>query len=144
VFAKPASEKDKEEISKAVESDLAAILASLNKEPGLSLAGIAQALGWLNNQRKPDRSKVQRRVKQMEKKKLVERDGERLEITDKGKKWLGKRSKKRGRPEGRPRFKRGAILRVRLGRQEIIASYRPCIAIQTVSADTRYSVRIGF
>jgi hypothetical protein len=30
VFAKPASEKDKEEISKAVEADLAAILAALN------------------------------------------------------------------------------------------------------------------
>ena len=93
VFAKPASEKDKEEISKALESDLAAILVALNKEPSLSLAGIAQALGWLNNQRKPDRSKVQRRVRQMEKKKLVERDGEGLEITDKGKKWLAKRSK---------------------------------------------------
>jgi predicted transcriptional regulator len=89
VFAKPASEKDKEEISKAVEADLAAILAALNTEPGLSLAGIAQALGW----QKTNRSKVQRRVRQMEKKKLVERDGERLEITDRGKKWLGKRSK---------------------------------------------------
>jgi len=93
VFAKPASEQDQEEISKAVEADLAAIMTALNSEPGLSLAGIARTLGWLTPQGLPNKSKAQRRIRLLEKKKLVERDGERLEITDKGKKWLGKQGK---------------------------------------------------
>jgi RecA-family ATPase len=93
VFARPASEQDQEEISKAVEADLAAIMTALNSEPGLSLAGIARTLGWLTPQGLPNKSKAQRRIRLLEKKKLVERDGERLEITDKGKKWLGKQGK---------------------------------------------------
>jgi AAA domain/Toprim-like len=100
VFAKPASEQDQEEISKAVDAELIEIMKALTDGPSLSLAGIAQAVGWRNPQGQPNKSKVQRRVRLLERKKLVERDGERLEITSKGKKWLAKR--KEAAQEGGP------------------------------------------
>ena len=90
VFAKPASEQDQENISKAMEADLAAVMAAIRDEPGISIASIAIRLGWQNKQRKPDRSKAQRRVKALEIKKWVERDGEQLELTTKGKERLAK------------------------------------------------------
>jgi hypothetical protein len=100
VFAKPASERDQEEISKAVDAELIEIMKALTDQPNLSLAGIAQGVGWRNPQGQPNKSKVQRRVRVLERKKLVERDGERLEITPKGKKWLAKR--KEAAPKGDP------------------------------------------
>lgn len=90
VFAKPASEQDQENISRALEADLAAVMAAIREEPGLSLTGIAIRLGWLNKQRKPDKSKAQKRVKTLETKKWVEREGEQLELTQKGKDRLAK------------------------------------------------------
>lgn len=90
VFAKPATEQDQENISKALDDDLAAIMAAIRDEPGISIASIAIRLGWYNKQRKPDRSKAQRRVKALEIKKWVERDGEQLELTAKGKERLAK------------------------------------------------------
>jgi hypothetical protein len=89
VLAKPASEQEQENISKAVEADLMAIMRAIRDEPTLSLAGIAKTLGWYNHQSLPDKSKVQKRVRVLEKKKLVERDGERLELTPKGQKRIG-------------------------------------------------------
>ena len=100
VFARPASEQDQEDISKAVEHELVEIMTALGNEPGLSLAGIARAVGWQNAQGAPNKSKVQKRVRLLERKKLVERDGERLEITEKGKKWLAKRNE--AAPKGGP------------------------------------------
>ena len=90
VFAKPASEQDQENISKALEDDFAAVMATIRDEPGISIASIAIRLGWLNKQRKPDRSKAQRRLRALEIKKWVERDGEHLELTTKGKERLTK------------------------------------------------------
>jgi hypothetical protein len=90
VFAKPASEQDQENISKAMEADLAAVMAAIRDEPGISIASIAIRVGWQNKQRKPDRSKTQRRVKTLEVKKWVEREGEHLELTTKGKERLAK------------------------------------------------------
>ena len=89
VLAKPASEQEQENISKAVEADLMAIMRAIRDEPTLSLAGIGKTLGWYNRQSLPDKSKVQKRVRVLEKKKLVERDGERLELTPKGQKRIG-------------------------------------------------------
>jgi hypothetical protein len=89
VCAKPASEQDQEDISKALEADLAAVTA-IRDEPGISIASIAIRLGWLNRQRKPDGSKAQRRIKTLEAKKWLERDGEHLELTPKGKDRLAK------------------------------------------------------
>jgi AAA domain len=105
VFAKPASEQDQENISKAIEDDLAAVMAAIRDEPGISIASIATKLGWLNKQRKPDKSKAQRRVKTLENKKWVERDGEQLELTAKGKDRLTKleaRKAKGTAPKGSP------------------------------------------
>src|SRR5262249_36568746 len=90
VFAKPASEQDQENISKALEADLAAVMGAIRDEPGISIASIAVRLGWLNKQRKPDKSKAQRRVRTLETKKWVERDGEHLELTPKGRERLTK------------------------------------------------------
>jgi hypothetical protein len=90
VFAKPASEQDQENISKALEADLASVMTAIRDEPGISIASIAVRLGWLNKQRKPDKSKSQRRVKTLEAKKWAERDGEQLELTTKGKERLVK------------------------------------------------------
>jgi len=90
VIAKPASEEEQENISKAVQADLMAIMQAIRDEPNLSLAGIAKTLRWHNRQCLPDKSKVQKRVRVLEKKRLVERDGERLELTEKGKKRLAK------------------------------------------------------
>jgi hypothetical protein len=86
VFAKPASEEDQENISRAVEADLAAIMRAIADDPTLSMIGIARALGW----RDAHKSKVQRRMKTLERKKWVERDGDRLELTAKGKTQLAK------------------------------------------------------
>jgi DNA-binding MarR family transcriptional regulator len=105
VFAKPASEQDQEEISKALEADFAAIMAAIRDEAGVSLTGIASRLGWRNRQGAPDKSKAQRRVKTLEKKGWVERDGERLELTKKGKERLEKvenRKTKGAAPKGSP------------------------------------------
>jgi hypothetical protein len=90
VFAKPASEQDQENISKAMEADLAAVMAAIRDEPGISIQGIAMRLGWQNKQRKPDKSKAQKRVRMLEVKKWVERESEHLELTSKGKERLAK------------------------------------------------------
>ena len=90
VFAKPASEQDQENISKAMEADLAAVMAAIRDEPGISIASIAIRLGWQNKQRKPDKSKAQKRVRVLETKKWVERESEHLELTTKGKERLAK------------------------------------------------------
>src|SRR5262249_54229151 len=105
VFAKPASEQDQEDISKAMEADLAAIMAAIRDEPGLSLTDIARRLGWHTKQNLPDKSKVQRRVRKQEAKKWAERDGDRLELTPKGTKQLEKieaRKPKGATPKGGP------------------------------------------
>jgi len=105
VFAKPASEQEQEEISKALEAHLTAIMTAIRDEPGASLAGIALRLGWRNRQDAPDKSKAQRRVKTLEKKGWVERDGERLELTKKGEdrlKKLENRKNKGAAPKGSP------------------------------------------
>jgi DNA-binding MarR family transcriptional regulator len=105
VFAKPASEQDQEDISKALEADLAAIMAALRDEPSLSLTDIARRLGWHTKQGLPDKSKVQKRVRKLEKQKWAERDNERLELTDKGRKQLAKiegRKSKGAAPKGSP------------------------------------------
>jgi len=90
VFAKPASEQEQEEIRKAIEADLAAIMMDLRDEPDLSLADLARRRSWYTKQNLPDKSKVQRRVRKLEKNKWADRDGDRLELTDKGKKHLAK------------------------------------------------------
>ena len=105
VFAKPASEQDQEDISKALEADLAAIMAAIRDEPGLSLTDIARRLGWHTKQGLPDKSKVQKRVRKLEAKKWAERDSERLELTEKGRKQLAKieeRKSKGAAPKGSP------------------------------------------
>jgi len=48
----------------------------------------------------PDKSKAQRRIRALEKKKLVERDDDALELTDKGKAWL---AKQQGKKEATPK-----------------------------------------
>src|SRR5262249_5033424 len=105
VFAKPASEQDQEEISKVLEDDLVAIMAAIRDEPGLSLTEIARRLGWHTKQNLQDKSKVQKRVRKLEKQKWAERDGDRLELTDKGKSRLAKiegRKAKEATPKGGP------------------------------------------
>src|SRR5262249_39028489 len=105
VFAKPASEQEQEAISKVIEADLGAIMAALRDEPSLSLAEMARRLGWRNKDGLPDRSKVQKRVRKIENKKWAERDGDRLELTDKGKVRLAKieaRKSKGAAPRGSP------------------------------------------
>ena len=80
-------------------------MAAIRDEPGISIATIATRLGWLNKQRKPDKSKAQRRVKTLENKKWVDRDGEHLELTTKGKDRLAKleaRKAKGTAPKGSP------------------------------------------
>jgi DNA-binding MarR family transcriptional regulator len=100
----PASEQDQQEISKALKSDDTAIMVAIRDEPGISLADIARRMGWHNKQMLPDRSKAQRRIRVLEKKKLVERDDDVLELTDKGKSWLAKQQgkKKEATPKGGP------------------------------------------
>ena len=105
VFAKPASEQDQENISKALEEDFAAVMATIRDEPGISIAGIAIRRGWLNKQSKPDRSKAQRRIRALEVKKWIERDGEHLELTAKGRDRLTKiegRKSKGAAPKSNP------------------------------------------
>ena len=102
-FAKPASERDQEEISKALKSDATQIMAVIRDEPGISLADIARRMGWHNKQMLPDKSKAQKRIRTLEKKRLVERDDDVLELTDKGKTWLAKQGKKKeATPKGGP------------------------------------------
>jgi RecA/RadA recombinase len=105
VFAKPASEQDQENISKALEEDFAAVMATIRDEPGISIAGIAIRRGWLNKQSKPDRSKAQRRIRALEVKKWIERDGEHLELSAKGRDRLTKiegRKSKGAAPKSNP------------------------------------------
>ena len=103
IFAKPASERDQEEITRALKSDATQIMAVIRDEPGISLADIARRMGWHNKQMLPDKSKAQRRIRTLEKKKLVERDDDALELTDKGKSWLAKQGKKKeATPKGGP------------------------------------------
>jgi hypothetical protein len=90
VFAKPASEQDQESMSKSLEADFVSITSTIRDEPGLSLTEIARRVNWYTRQNLPDKSKMQKRVRKLEAKKLVERENERLELTDKGKKWLTK------------------------------------------------------
>jgi AAA domain-containing protein/Toprim domain-containing protein len=97
VIAEPASEQAQEEISKAVAADNIAVLKAVEADAGISLAGIAKVCGWQTRAGEADRSKAQRRVRSLEKKKLVERDGDRIELTGKGKATL-ERETKRGRP----------------------------------------------
>jgi hypothetical protein len=104
VFAKPANEQDQENISRALEADLAAVMGAIRDEPGISIASIAIRVGWYNRQRKPDKSKAQKRVKMLETKKWAEREGEQLELTTKGRTHLAKLEARKARaaPKGAP------------------------------------------
>ena len=104
VFANPASEQDKEEISRALKSDATAIMVVIRDQPGVSLADIARRMSWHNRQMLPDKSKAQRRIRALEKKRLVERDDDALELTAKGKAWLAKQQgkKKEATPKDGP------------------------------------------
>jgi archaellum biogenesis ATPase FlaH len=88
VIAEPASDEAQEEISKAVVADNISVLKAVAADPGVSLAGIAKVCGWHTRAGEPDKSKAQRRVRSLERKKLIERDGDRIELTEKGKKTL--------------------------------------------------------
>jgi len=88
VIAEPASEQVQEEMSKAQAADNIAMLKAVEANPGISLAGIAKACGWNTKGGDPDKSKAQRRFRSQEKRSLLERDGDRIELTPKGKKLL--------------------------------------------------------
>jgi hypothetical protein len=95
VIAEPASDEAQEEMSRAQAADNLAVLKAVASDPGVSLAGIAKVCGWHTRAGDADKSKAQRRVRSLEKRKLLERDGDRIDLTEKGKKTL---EIKRGRP----------------------------------------------
>jgi hypothetical protein len=86
VIAKPMSEGERSAAEAATRSDEDALLIAIAAHDRASMAGLADALRWINRKGKPDKSKVQRCANRLKTDKLVKSErGGTLTLTEKGK-----------------------------------------------------------
>jgi DNA-binding IclR family transcriptional regulator len=87
VFVRPLSEEEQESIVQAGHSDQDRALRAMLDQPGRSLMEVAEHLGWFTQDGRPNKTRVHRLMKDLQKAKLVEprRDGH-YRLTTKGEK----------------------------------------------------------
>ena len=88
VVANYLSPAEKEQLATAARSEENRLLTVLIENEGASYADIARVLGWSLKNGDPHKVKVERTLKKLKEHKLVSRDRDRWEVTDKGKKAL--------------------------------------------------------
>jgi DNA-binding MarR family transcriptional regulator len=84
-MAKVITESDRSNINAVVHRNENDILLLLLKGPGVSIAGMAEALGWLSFKGEPQKSTVSRALEKLRQQKMVAKVRNRWELTDKGK-----------------------------------------------------------
>ena len=84
VTARAISPEEKATLEGAGRRDEDQLLLEMARQPGLSLNGYAEALGWLYATGQPDRSRVTRRMKAFQKDKLVKKERDRWVLTKLG------------------------------------------------------------
>lgn len=90
VVAEAQSPEGAANVAKQAISDENAVLFWLQKQPGCSLASIAEEAGWVNERGQPMKAKVQRCLERLKADKLVKVHRRKWVITDAGKAELGK------------------------------------------------------
>lgn len=85
VTAAPISEADKATLDSSKRSNQDELLTLLKEQPGLSLAGMAEALGWTYKDGKPNKTMVNRALKALIQDKLVVKSRGQYTITKAGK-----------------------------------------------------------
>jgi hypothetical protein len=90
VIAEHLSEEEQEEIAEASRRDEDQVLQTLAGGPGASLAAMATTQGWTMRDGRPNKPKMQRILRHLQRRKLIkqERKGGHYEITAKGKNAL--------------------------------------------------------
>jgi hypothetical protein len=86
VIAKPLSDREYRERQASAHSNEDTVLIAMFDEPNASIADIAKACGWTYKGGAPDKSKVQRALKGLEKSKLIEKVRDTYALTAKGEK----------------------------------------------------------
>jgi Bifunctional DNA primase/polymerase, N-terminal/AAA domain/Primase C terminal 2 (PriCT-2) len=86
VTAKPISAAEKEGLENIADAKRDQLLYLMNSHPGLSIADMAKQLGWFYKNGDPNKSLVQRTLKELKAEKLVEKVGGRFALTPKGQK----------------------------------------------------------
>jgi hypothetical protein len=85
VIAKTLNENERRQAEASSRSDEDAVLGILAENDHLSLAALANTLGWTTHNGEPNKSKVQRLAERLKKAKLVESDRSGLSLNPKGK-----------------------------------------------------------
>jgi hypothetical protein len=90
IIAEPMSEEAVADHAKQALANEDVVLRALHNQPGMSWAKIAREAGWVGNDGKPERWRVQRGVEVLAKAKFVEQDrpGGKWRVTPKGRKAL--------------------------------------------------------
>jgi AAA domain/CHC2 zinc finger len=81
-----AAQEDMATAARAAEDEL---LHAVAKNPRASVADLAKQLNWVTSKGEPQKSKVHRAIKQLERAKLLSRERDGLTVTEKGKRVLG-------------------------------------------------------
>jgi hypothetical protein len=89
VVASHLSDAAQEDMSTAARAAEDEVLLAVNRNPGASISNLARHLGWTTSKGDPNKTKVHRAIKQLERAKLLSRDRDRLTVTNKGKEVLG-------------------------------------------------------
>jgi AAA domain-containing protein len=87
VTATPVSNEEQSKLEQALERQQHDVLSIINEVPGISISDIATKLGWSYASGKPDKSKVQRALRVLEKHKLVDHELGRWVVTKSGQKF---------------------------------------------------------
>ena len=88
VIARTISDEEKEGISGKVKEDQNNLMRVLHSNSSLSLAKLAERLGWMQKDGKPYKAKVDRFLKSLKDRGMVDRDGDDWVVTNKGEKAL--------------------------------------------------------
>jgi hypothetical protein len=88
VVAQYLSEAAQEEMATAARADEDRLLQAVSKNPSASVSDFAKALGWFTKKGDPYKSKVDRKIKRLRQEKLINKERDRLTLTEKGKKAL--------------------------------------------------------
>jgi hypothetical protein len=91
VVASLLTDTAKEEMAKTRRHDEDQVLQALNDNPDASFADLATKFNWLTSKGRPNRSKPQRIMERLVKSKLLTKDRDRYELTEKGQKALKKK-----------------------------------------------------
>ena len=88
VIARPISDEEKEGISSKVKEDQHHLMRLLLTNSSLSLAKLAEQLGWMQKDGKPYKAKVDRLLRSLKARGMVDHDGDDWVVTKKGEKAM--------------------------------------------------------